>query len=190
MVEFALIAPLLCLILFAIIQFGIVYSSYVTLTDATRAGARKAAVSRLESQPEQVAEAAVRNSAKNLDQPCTATTGLCVSVSAEWVHGEDVTVEATYPYEVDLTGVGLQKRPAEDHYHGACGMKRIRSDRGQATVLTVIFLVVLIGMGALVLDLGSWFREQRDTQSDADAAALAAAQELPLSVSDSRRPRS
>jgi hypothetical protein len=62
-------------------------------------------------------------------------------------------------------------------------MNRIRNDRGQATVLTVIFLVALIGMGALVLDFGSWFREQRDTQSDADAAALAAAQELPGNVS-------
>ena len=65
-------------------------------------------------------------------------------------------------------------------------MTRIRNERGQATVLTVLFLVVLLGMGALVLDLGSWFREQRDTQSDADAAALAAAQELPgdLSTAD------
>jgi hypothetical protein len=61
-------------------------------------------------------------------------------------------------------------------------MNRILSERGQATVLTVLFLFVLMGMGALVLDLGSWFREQRDTQSDADAAALAAAQELPGSV--------
>jgi Flp pilus assembly protein TadG len=106
MVEFALIAPVLCLILFAIIQFGVLYSSYVTLTDATRAGARKAAVSRLESQPEQVAEAAVRNSAENLDEPCTVTTGLCVSVNATaWEHGEDVTVEATYPYKIDLLGL-------------------------------------------------------------------------------------
>jgi Flp pilus assembly protein TadG len=105
MVEFALIAPLLCLILFAIIQFGIVYSSYVTLTDATRAGARKAAVSRLESQPENITEAAVRNSAKNLDEPCAVDTGLCVSVSATWEHGKDVTVEATYPYKIDLLGV-------------------------------------------------------------------------------------
>jgi hypothetical protein len=60
----------------------------------------------------------------------------------------------------------------------------MRSDRGQATVLTVIFLVVLLGMGTLVLDVGSWFREQRDTQSDADAAALAAAQLLPTHVAD------
>jgi Flp pilus assembly protein TadG len=106
MVEFALVAPVLCLILFAIIQFGILYSSYVTLTDATRAGARKAAVSRLEAQPGVVTEAAVRNSAKNLDEPCTADTGLCVSVVATaWEHGKDVTVEATYPYKIDLLGL-------------------------------------------------------------------------------------
>ena len=42
-------------------------------------------------------------------------------------------------------------------------MKRIRSDRGQATVLTVIFMVALLGAVAMVLDVGSWFREQRDT---------------------------
>jgi len=58
-------------------------------------------------------------------------------------------------------------------------MNNLRSDRGQATVLTVIFLVALMGAVALVLDVGSWFREQRDTQSTADAAALAAAQGLP-----------
>jgi Flp pilus assembly protein TadG len=106
MVEFALVAPVLCLLLFAIIQFGVLYSSYVTLTDATRAGARKAAVSRLESNPAAIAEAAVRNSAQNLDTPCTATTGLCVSVNTlAWKHGEDVTVEATYPYKIDLMGL-------------------------------------------------------------------------------------
>ena len=33
----------------------------------------------------------------------------------------------------------------------------------------------------MVLDVGSWFREQRDTQADADASALAAAHELPES---------
>jgi Flp pilus assembly protein TadG len=106
MVEFALVAPVLCLLLFAIIQFGILYSSYVTLTDATRAGARKAAVSRQELSPAAVAEAAVRNSAKNLDQTCTLTKGLCVTVSAvAWEHGKDVTVEATYPYKIDLLGL-------------------------------------------------------------------------------------
>ena len=54
-----------------------------------------------------------------------------------------------------------------------------RNERGQATALTVIFLLALMGAVAMVLDVGSWFREQRDTQSAADAAALAAAQALP-----------
>lgn len=56
---------------------------------------------------------------------------------------------------------------------------RTRSDHGQATVLTVVFLVVLLGMAALVLDIGSWYRADRATQSTADAAALAGAQALP-----------
>jgi hypothetical protein len=56
---------------------------------------------------------------------------------------------------------------------------RTRNDTGQATVLTVVFLTVLLGMAALVLDIGSWYRADRATQSTADAAALAGAQALP-----------
>jgi Flp pilus assembly protein TadG len=56
---------------------------------------------------------------------------------------------------------------------------RTRNDTGQATVLTLVFLTVLLGMAALVLDLGSWYRADRATQSTADAAALAGAQALP-----------
>jgi Flp pilus assembly protein TadG len=56
---------------------------------------------------------------------------------------------------------------------------KLRSTHGQATVLTVVFLTVLVGMAALVLDVGSWYRAKRDAQSTADAAALAGAQGLP-----------
>ena len=58
-------------------------------------------------------------------------------------------------------------------------MNELRSERGQTAVLTVMFLAALLGMAALVLDVGSWMREQRATQAAADAAALAAAQALP-----------
>jgi hypothetical protein len=61
-------------------------------------------------------------------------------------------------------------------------MNRFRSERGQAMVLTTLFIVALLGMAALVLDLGTWFRSQRDLQAVADAAALAGAQELPDST--------
>lgn len=64
-------------------------------------------------------------------------------------------------------------------------MNRLRSERGQAAVLSIIFLAALLGAMALVLDVGSWFREQRAAQSAADAAALAGAQALPESTGTS-----
>src|SRR2546428_3808278 len=54
-----------------------------------------------------------------------------------------------------------------------------RNERGQAFVITAFSMAVLIGMGALVLDVGSWFRTKRRLQSTSDAAALAGAQALP-----------
>jgi Flp pilus assembly protein TadG len=55
----------------------------------------------------------------------------------------------------------------------------MKSERGQAMLLTVLFLVVLMGAAALTLDVGSWYQQQRKAQSTADAAALAGAQALP-----------
>jgi Flp pilus assembly protein TadG len=57
---------------------------------------------------------------------------------------------------------------------------------GQAYVITVLFLVVLLGMSAAVLDVGSWYRSQRAVQATADAAALAGAQELPYDTALAR----
>jgi Flp pilus assembly protein TadG len=51
--------------------------------------------------------------------------------------------------------------------------------KGQATVITVLFMTVLIAMAAAVLDIGSWYRADRALQSTVDAAALAGAQALP-----------
>lgn len=100
MVEFALVIPILCVVLFGVIQFGIVYKNYVTLTDAARIGARKAAVSRHEADPVGVTVAKVENSASGLDP---AKLNVTVTAAA-WEHGEDVTVTATYPYSVNLLG--------------------------------------------------------------------------------------
>jgi Flp pilus assembly protein TadG len=102
--ELALVLPVFCLLLFGIIQFGIIFRDYVTLTDAVRAGARTAAVSRLDGPRNATIEAAVRKSASGIDKPCSAS-GLCVTVNAtSWERGQDVTVEAKYPYEINLLG--------------------------------------------------------------------------------------
>jgi Flp pilus assembly protein TadG len=98
--EFAIVLPLFCVLLFAVIQFGIVFNNYVTLTDAVRAGARKAIVSRTAVNPPATAEAAVRAAADNLKQ-----SDLVVTVTAPaWQQGADVTVRATYPYDINLLG--------------------------------------------------------------------------------------
>jgi Flp pilus assembly protein TadG len=58
-------------------------------------------------------------------------------------------------------------------------MNRFRRQDGQVTVMAAIFMLALVGMAGLVLDVGSWFRQQRVTQATVDAAALAGAQSLP-----------
>ena len=64
-------------------------------------------------------------------------------------------------------------------------MKR-RNDCGQAYVITLLFMTVLLGMAAAVLDVGSWYRAQRALQATVDAAALAGAQDLPGQPSQAR----
>jgi Flp pilus assembly protein TadG len=102
MTELALILPVLALLLFGIVQFGIVFHQYITVTDAVRAGARKAVVSRHDGSPAATAEAAVRKAADGLDGAKLAVT---VSAPAGWAPGEDVKVCAAYPYKIDLIGL-------------------------------------------------------------------------------------
>lgn len=100
MVEFAIVLPVLLLLVFGLVQFGIAYFHHLTVTDAVRAGARQAAVSRELPDPEGTAEARVRAAATDLVQ-----SDLQVTVTSSWVQGEDVTVSATYPYDINLLGL-------------------------------------------------------------------------------------
>src|SRR5258708_22294573 len=61
-------------------------------------------------------------------------------------------------------------------------MRRLRDESGQARVMTAVFIVPAIGLVAFAVDVGSWYREHRQAQSTADAAALAGAQLLPMSA--------
>ncbi len=59
----------------------------------------------------------------------------------------------------------------------------MREDRGQVLPLVAIVLIVILGLAAFVVDVGSWYVTQRQTQAAADSAALAGAQDLPGSAS-------
>ena len=103
-VEFALVLPLLLVLLLGIVQFGIAFSHYVTLTDAARVGARKAITVRIGGTSPDDAKQAVRDAAGDLDQ-----TDLQVNVDdSSWTtSGSQITVTATYPYSIDIPLLGL-----------------------------------------------------------------------------------
>jgi Flp pilus assembly protein TadG len=102
--EMALILPLLAALLLAIAQFGIAFNNYITLTDATRAGARKAAVSRFVGDKGASAEAAVRSAASNLKQSGPGSLFVEAKATNWTIPGSEVTVTATYPYSINILG--------------------------------------------------------------------------------------
>jgi Flp pilus assembly protein TadG len=103
MAEFTLVLPVLAILLFGVIQFGIVFNNYLAVTDAVRAGARQAAVARYlpSSQREAKVIAKVKASADGLD---TSKLDVTVSAAGGWEPGTDVTVTASYPYSINLLG--------------------------------------------------------------------------------------
>ena len=105
-VEFALVLPVLAVLLLGIVQFGIAFNHYLTLTDAVRAGARQAAVSRLVADPVGATKARVTGAADGLkvsdvDVKVTAPGG----GPASWAPASDVKVTASYPYDINLLGI-------------------------------------------------------------------------------------
>jgi Flp pilus assembly protein TadG len=110
LVEFALVLPLFLLLLLGIVQFGTVFRDYIALTDATRVGARQAAVAR-SIQPESARVpnivAKTEKAAVNLDKTkmvVTVEPVMLDGVTPGWEQAGDVTVRATYPFRISLFG--------------------------------------------------------------------------------------
>ena len=102
LVEFAALLPVLCLLLFGIIQFGVVFHDYISVTDASRVGARKAAVSRFVGDNGLSAEAAALEAATSLDDDLVTAT----CDADDWdAAGSDVSCTVTYPYSIDVLGL-------------------------------------------------------------------------------------
>lgn len=55
-------------------------------------------------------------------------------------------------------------------------MRRANESSGQALVITVLALMMMLGLCALVIDVGSWFHAKRQLQATVDASVLAGAQ--------------
>ncbi len=116
-VEFALIAPVLFLLVVGIAQFGIALNNYVLLTDAVGTGARQLSVSRGTSTPRSSTVTMLQNAATGLvTGSITITTKVngtaCADDSAcstalTSAAGQAATVTATYPCDLNVFGINF-----------------------------------------------------------------------------------
>lgn len=106
-VEFALLLPILVMLLVGIIQLGMAYSNYISLTHAAREGARLAAV-------DKYSESAVRERA----YPVVPDS---VSLSFPYgnTHGQEAVVTVTYTKHIDIPFWGTADVPIT----GRAGMR-------------------------------------------------------------------
>ncbi|HZV26264.1 MAG TPA: TadE/TadG family type IV pilus assembly protein [Acidothermaceae bacterium] len=109
--EFAMVLPVLLLVLFGIIQFGIAFNNYIDVTSAAREGARTGAVSRslgCSGAATAITQAA-DGSATNLNQAQLTVTSnlaaLCSANNGSIPQGGSLTVTVTYPYSISLLGL-------------------------------------------------------------------------------------
>ena len=105
LVEFTLVATMLLLLLLGVVQFGIVYSHQLAITDAAREGARRAAINTRSGQATMVSAgtSAARTAAASLDQ--SKMTVAVTSGTGVWTSGAPITVHVEYPYDLSLLGV-------------------------------------------------------------------------------------
>ena len=105
--EFAVILPVLLLVLLAIYQFGVVFNNYIQVTASAREGARKAAVSRTNGNcaaVQAIAISAARSAAPGLNQSKMDVTVTATCTNNAYAPGTDTTVTVTYPYAVSILG--------------------------------------------------------------------------------------
>ncbi len=113
-VEFALVAPVLFLLVLGITQFGITLNNYEMLTGGTEAAARQLSLSRGSSTPSSSTTTALYNAASNLVQAnltialkingaaCSGDSACQTALTNG--QGQPATVTASYPCNLQIYG--------------------------------------------------------------------------------------
>ena len=113
-IEFALVAPVLLMIVIGIIQLGITFNNFIALTDAVRNGSRILAASRSSATPWTSATNAVYQSAPSLTKGSItlnvavggtncASDGACQTALSA-AAGSTATISASYPCSLIILG--------------------------------------------------------------------------------------
>jgi Flp pilus assembly protein TadG len=96
--EFAIVLPLLFVVLFAIIEGGLTLNNYLQLTDAVRVAARAASLSSTQGDGTSAATSALDGEVGSL-----SPTGVRVQpTGAGWTSGQPVEVQASVRYSINL----------------------------------------------------------------------------------------
>lgn len=102
-VEFVLVAPLLIVLVLAIVQAGVAFNHYLAVTDAARAAARQAIEARIAGVTVTQIQQAAQNAAGGLD--LTGRVTVADPTDPTFTHGgSTVTVTVTYPYSINVLG--------------------------------------------------------------------------------------
>jgi Flp pilus assembly protein TadG len=101
-VEFALVLPLLVMLLMGIVQFGLAFHNYLSITDATRVGARAAAVKRTAGAC--AAATTALKSTVSAKQWSTISSRITCTTPDGTDTGDPVKVVVKYPYSIGLPG--------------------------------------------------------------------------------------
>ena len=101
LVETALVIPILLLILTGIIDFGMLFNNYLVVSNASREGARSAAIGSTDAQINTV----VNNVASTLD-PAKLTVNITPDQTAGRSTGSSVVVTVQYKYSMITPIIG------------------------------------------------------------------------------------
>ncbi|MHB0976559.1 MAG: TadE/TadG family type IV pilus assembly protein [Candidatus Aquicultorales bacterium] len=99
-VEFAVVLPVLVVLVFGILYFGLIFNNYLVLTHAAREGVRQASLQRSEGAGNGLnVENAIRATADTLDADAIDIT---IDPYDDRPSGESVTVTLRYPVQVGV----------------------------------------------------------------------------------------
>jgi Flp pilus assembly protein TadG len=103
-VEFALIAPMLLVLLLGIVQAGIAFHNYLAVTDAARAAARQAIEARVSGVTSTDVQQAAWDAAPDLSRTDLRVTMTNTGDPTYSTPGSQLTVTVTYPYSINVLG--------------------------------------------------------------------------------------
>jgi TadE-like protein len=102
-VEFAVVLPILVMLVLGIAQFGLAFHNYLSITDATRVGARAAAVKRTDpAGPCAAARTAILDALSDAQRERVIFEGDWCAAGPDL--GDSIKIKVKYEYKIGLPG--------------------------------------------------------------------------------------